>query len=108
MEEFNLGTTVPHEEECIQLGQPNYSAFSKIEANTLMKQIIRELGNPPSGCRMKLVGCEHDFGVYYDIALVYDEDDEEHVEWFLKVEGKLPMNWDYESKESLKSEGYHL
>jgi len=108
MEEFNLGTTVPHEEECIQLGQPNYSAFSKIEANTLMKQIIRELGNPPSGCRMKLVGCEHDFGVYYDIALVYDEDDAEHVEWFLKVEGKLPMNWDYESKEGLKSEGYHL
>jgi hypothetical protein len=107
MEEFQLGTTVPHDEDCIQLGQPNYSAYSKLEANLLMKQIIRELGNPPEGCRMKLIGCNHDFGTYYDIALEYDREKEEHAKWALKVEVGLPSKWDYESRKELEKEGYY-
>ena len=108
MEEFQLGTTVPHEEPCVQLGRPNYSAYSKMEANILMKQIVRELGTPPDGCSMKIIGCKHDFGIYYDVALVYNPENEEHVQWMLKVEGELPSHWDYESKVELSKEGYHL
>ena len=108
MEEFQLGTTVPHEEHCVQLGRPNYSAYSKMEANILMKQIVRELGTPPDGCIMKMIGCKHDFGTYYDVALVYNPENEEHVRWMLKVESELPLNWDYESKVELAKEGYHL
>ena len=108
MEEFQLGTTVPHEEPCIQLGKPNYSAYSKMEANVLMKQIVRELGTPPSGCSMKLIGCKHGFGIYYDVALVYNPENDEHVQWMLKVESGIPSHWDYESKVELAKEGYHL
>ena len=77
MEEFQLGTTVPHEEPCVQLGRPNYSAYSKMEANILMKQIVRELGTPPDGCSMKMIVCKHDFGIYYDVALVYNPENDE-------------------------------
>lgn len=108
LDEFQLGTTVPHEEDCIQLGQPNYSAYSKLEANLLMKQIVKELGDTPEGCSMKLIGCKHDFGTYYDIALIYDTDSEEHTKWVSKVEGELPNKWDFESRTELEKEGYYL
>lgn len=106
--EFRLGTTVPNNEPCIQLGKPNYSAFAKIEANVLMSQIVRNVGFPPVGCKMKLVARQHDFGTYYDIALVYDSKKKEHTKWMKVVESSLPESWDSISADKLKREGYHL
>lgn len=108
MDRIQLATTVPLEEECIQLGQPNYSAFSKIEANVLMNQIIREHGLPPKECKMKLVTCPHDFGKYYDIEIEYNDDDFKCESWALDVVNSLPEKWDEISLKALKKEGYHL
>ena len=32
-EKFEFCTTVPHNEPCIQMGEPDYHAFSKMEAS---------------------------------------------------------------------------
>lgn len=106
--EFSLGTTVPHEEPCIQLGKPNYSAFSKMEANALTEQIVRELGEPPGGCKMKLSTNPHDFGTYYDVVLEYDDSKADNVEWMLKVESSIPYKWDNISLLKLRKSGYRL
>ena len=105
-DQFELGTTVPHEEPCAQLGQPNYSSFSKMEARAFVNQIIRTHGEPPEGTGIKIISCPHDFGTYYDLAIVYNTDDEESEGWMLKVEGDLPNNWDEEAIKELKKGGY--
>lgn len=105
-DQFELGTTVPHDEPCVQLGEADYSRFSRAEANALINQILREQGEPPARTGLKVISCPHDFGTYYDVAIVYDDSSEESQEWMLKVEGDLPANWDKEARSELKAIGY--
>jgi len=51
---------------------------------------------------------DHTDGVYYDIALVYNDSVEESGEYMLKVESELPSNWDEESRKKLKEAGYPI
>lgn len=105
-DQFELATTVPNEEPCFQLGQPNYEKFGRIEARAFINQLLRMFGEPPFGCGFKIISCAHDFGTYYDVALVYDDESDEAQEWMLKVEGGLPENWDGEAKKELKENDY--
>ncbi len=106
MDQFELATTVPHDEKCVQVGDQNYSHFSRLEAQTLKEQIYREIGDPPAGTKIKIITCAHDFGNYLDLAVVFDDESEESVEWMLKCESKLPSSWDKESLEKLRAENY--
>lgn len=108
METYELATTVPHGEDCMQLGAENYDKFSNLEADTLIDQIIRQLGQPPEGTYFKKIKCPHDFGTYLDIALVYDENDETSEAYFLYVDQNMPEYWDNISEEKLTKEGYPL
>ena len=105
---FELGTTVPHSEQCAQVGSDNYTSLSRMEANALKAQLIREHGEPPFGTRLRIISCPHDFGTYYDLAIEYMEDDEESVEWMLKIEGGIPDTWDEVAKKELRDQGYTL
>lgn len=107
-DQFELATTVPHEEKCIQMGDENYSKFSRLEAKVLIDQIKRTIGEPPERAHLKILDCPHDFGVYHDVAVVYADDDEEAVNYMLKVESGLPSEWDDEAKKLLKENGYPL
>ena len=103
---YGFGTTTPYEEECAQLGSPHYMTRAHHEAQAFAGQLIRLHGNPPDGARLKTIYCEHDFGTYLDLALVYDEDNEEHVEWMLKIESGIPDKWDQAAITELQEVGY--
>lgn len=103
---FELGTTVPHDELCAQMGSDTYYNDSNAEVIALIDMIERTIGNPPPGTRLKKISCPHDFGTYYDISVVYDPDDEESEEYMLQVESNLPYEWDEKAKEVLKTLGY--
>ena len=105
-DQFELGTTVPHDELCSQMGDANFASFSKMEARALINQITRTFGEPPARTGLKMISCPHDFGTYYDVAVIYDDESEESQEWMLKVEGELPMNWDEEAIKELEAQGY--
>jgi hypothetical protein len=105
-ESFELGTTVPLDEPCAQLGSDTYYNDSNAEVIALIDMIERTIGNPPPGTRLKKISCPHDFGTYYDISVVYDSDDEESEEYMLQVESNLPYEWDEKAKEVLKTLGY--
>lgn len=107
-DQFELATTVPHDEPCVQIGSENYSKWSRLEANTLIDQITRQLGEPPRSTRLKVISCPHDFGTYHDVAVVYDDDVEESEEYMLRVESELPCNWDEESRKKLNEAGYSV
>jgi hypothetical protein len=105
-DQFELGTTVPHDEPCAQLGGNEYSKFSKMEAKALINQITRIIGQPPNGSGLKIISCPHDFGTYYDVAVVYNDEDEESEAYMLNVESSIPSNWDEEAIRELKDQGY--
>lgn len=107
-ERFELGTTVPHDEPCAQLGGPNYHQDSIFECLAFIDMLTRTLGDPPPGAYLKRISCSHDFGTYHDVAVVYNPEIEEAEEYALKVEGSIPDRWDEESLEILRSRGYTL
>jgi hypothetical protein len=105
---FELCTTTPHDEKCVQSNSPNYSRLSRIEARVLQNQLIRMHGTPPGGAYFKVTSNPHDFGTYHDLAIVYDEDDDEEVDYMLKIESGVPDNWDEIAKQELAEAGYTL
>lgn len=108
VERFELGTTVPHEESCAQLGRPNYLQDSISECLAFIDMFMRILGDPPIGVYLKRISCSHDFGTYHDVAVVYDPEIPEAEEYALKVETFIPDRWDEKALEILRSRGYSL
>lgn len=49
LETFELATTVPHEEECAQVGSENYSTRARQEVQAFTRQLLRIYGAPPEG-----------------------------------------------------------
>jgi len=106
LETLELGTTTPYDEPCAQLGSEGYYTKAQQEIRAFVGQLIRLTGRPPANANFKMIQCPHDFGTYLDLALVYNEDDEEHVEWMLKVESNIPDKWDRIAIGDLEECGY--
>lgn len=108
MDQFELAQTTPHEEPCAQVGSPNYSSNSRIEARTFINQLIRENGNPPDGVRFKITSHPHDFGSYLDVSIIFNDEDEACSNYAYDIESNTPDHWDSEAKQELKEAGYML
>ena len=106
LETFELGTTTPYDEPCAQLGSEGYYTKAQQEIRAFVGQLKRLTGQPPANANFKMIQCPHDFGTYLDLVLVYDEDDEDQVEWMLKVESLIPANWDQAAIGELNEGGY--
>ena len=105
---LHIGST-PHAENCAQVGSAEYSIKARAECKRFVAQIERHYPIPEGAIAyLKVKANPHDFGTYYDIALIYDTDNEEHTKWVSKVEGELPNKWDFESRTELEKEGYYL
>ncbi len=107
-ETLELGTTVPIDEPCAQVGSDNYSANSRKEAQAFIKQIIRQHGQPPAGVSLSTKNNPHDFGSYLDVVIKFDEDNEAASNYAYGVENDLPYNWDDEALKELEEAGYEL
>ena len=105
---FELCTTTPHEEKCVQSNSANYSRLSKIEARVLKNQLLRMHGTPPGNVYFKVTSNPHDFGDYNDLAIVYNDNDEDEMDYMLKIESGIPNNWDDIAKQELAEAGYTL
>ena len=103
---YELGTTVPHEEQCSQVGAPNFSITSRMEARALISQLRRLHGPEPEGAVLKLISCPHDFGTYYDVAVEYQDDSEEAEAYMLKIDGGVPDTWDEQARKELEAQDY--
>jgi hypothetical protein len=105
---FELGTTVPHDEPCSQVGSEGYLKNSRLEAQALKALLLRTLPPPPEGTAIRVIECPHDFGTYLDLAVTYDDENEESTDWMLKAESGVPANWDDEAIDWLRENGYRF
>jgi hypothetical protein len=104
-ERFNLGVTTPYDEPCYQLGRPNCTKWSILEANQYIHQLQR-IFKLPEGCAFRIMDNPHDFGTYKTVGIIYDPSNEEHINFIHQVDDEGPANWDAQAIENLKLADY--
>lgn len=95
--------SVPSGEDCQQVGTDNYDVNeAKRECKIFLNQLRRQLGDEPMTAQLKIAGNPHDFGNYYEVRCVFDDNDEEGMEYAFKCENEMPEFWDDIAKKELK------
>lgn len=84
----------PAEEECAQVGDPDYREKALTECRRYIAAIRSKMGDEPEGARLRIKSNPHDFGSYYEVACEYDEDDEAAADYAWECESKGPKTWD--------------
>lgn len=89
---------VPADEECQQVGTPNYdSSRAYKECQAFHAQLLRQFGPEPFGAHLGIKSFPHDFGSYYEVVCYYDDRHEESIEYAFNIENNLPTEWDSEA-----------
>lgn len=86
---------VPPEEECVQVGTPDYARNARIECRAFIEAIRKVCGREPEGARLVVKGQAHDFTEkYYEVAVVFDADNQAAAEYADKVDRHHPATWE--------------
>lgn len=94
MREYIEIGAVPANEDCQQVGTPEYnSAEARKESLRFLALIREKLGPEPEGARLALKSFPHDFGSYTEVVCYYDDSLPESVEYAFNCESNAPVNW---------------
>lgn len=88
IDHISIGST-PSEEDCAQVGSPDYSTRARAECKRYLAALIAHYGNPPDGASLRIKSNPHDFGSYHEVNVYYDDESEKAVEYAYKVEAGL-------------------
>lgn len=103
MRNFIEMDSTPLEEECVNAG--NSTAMQQLEVKAMIDMIQRTFDPLPDRFYLKRNKNYHEFGIYYDIKLCYEEG--EHSEEFaFFLESHWPERWDEEARGFLTDHGY--
>lgn len=91
-----IGST-PCDEECAQVGQPDYLRQAREECNRFIELIRRTLGPEPEGAQLSVKSNPHDFGTYLDVVCYYDTDNKAAAQYAFRCEDEAPSRWDQPS-----------
>lgn len=84
--------TAPTDEPFASVGTDNYEVRAKEEGRKTIELLERT--KPPEGVTFKIASNPHDFGTYYTIDAVYNDDDEEQTAYVMWLECDAPTKWD--------------
>ena len=101
MEYMEIGSA-PYEEDCAQVGTPNYYENARKEMNAYINQLNRmfnEFDNQQITFKQKWFN--HDFGTYGEVCIYWDTDNAEADVYAYEIESTLPGFWDEEAKKEL-------
>ena len=87
MEKLYIGP-VPSEENCAQVGSPDFRKRALAECNRFIAQIRRHYPEPEGGY-LRVSAEPHDFGTYYEVVCRYDDSDTEASKWAFDVEADV-------------------
>jgi len=101
---FYLGSA-PIEENCVQVNpDENYISKMKNECNrylSLLKKIRPIPEHLKNYVQYKIKEERHDFGIYYEVIILFDEENKEAQNFAFFVEDNIPLYW----KEEIDSWG---
>lgn len=84
----------PAMEECIQVGSDDYARNAKTECRAFIEAIRKVCGHEPEGARLTVKSQPHDFGSYYEVAVIFDGNDQAAAEYAAKCDEKAPGTWE--------------
>ena len=92
---ISIGAT-PADEECAQVGTPDYAHAQKSreEGKRFIELIRKKLGEEPEGASLAIKSFPHDFGTYHEVVCYYDDNNEQAVEYAYKCESDAPLTWE--------------
>jgi hypothetical protein len=88
MRDYLMIDCTPSEESCAQLGADNYSTQAKAEARRFIAQIEKHYPLPDKAelGYLTISPQSHDFGTYYQVKIVFDDECELSVNWAYSIE----------------------
>ncbi len=89
---IEIGAT-PCEEECAQVGSPDYARRAREECKRFAEAIRQKLGTEPEGAQLAVKRFPHDFGTYYELVCRYDPESPEAVAYAFACESHSPERW---------------
>mgnify|MGYP001581377714 CR=1 FL=1 len=98
---IDIGSS-PCEEDCAQVGSPDYYAKAKTECARFIDLIRRTLGEEPPGAHLAVKSNPHEFGTYYEVVCYFQDDDEEAQKYAYRCESEAPARWDTNGSEPEK------
>lgn len=108
--EYIIIEGTPHEEPCTQVNPDVYNQPDmKKECRAFRNQLFRAFPIPENlkgNVDIVMNTNHHEFGTYYDLAILYREDNDDAVDWAMEVESHTIEHWDKEAIEELKLVGY--
>jgi hypothetical protein len=85
----------PADEDCAQVGDPDYARNAKAECRAFIDAIRKVCGREPEGARLAIKGQPHDFtDAYYEVAVIYDGNNRAAAEYAQKVDELAPQTWE--------------
>lgn len=99
--------SVPIEEPCAAVGADDYAKRARLECRAYIDQLERTFPQAiAAGVYFTTRRHAHDFGTYYTVAIVYDDDDETETRAAFEIEGNMPTHWDDDARNFLAANGY--
>jgi hypothetical protein len=90
---FCLGPS-PAEEDCAQVGEPDYREKAVAECARYIQLVRATIGPEPEGARLSVKWFEHDFGAYCEVVCYFNIDIEEAVKYAQRCEEDAPATWE--------------
>lgn len=93
MRDFLSIGPAPAEEECVQVGEPDYEARAQAECEQFIKLVRGKLGKEPEGARLRVKAFPHELGTYYEVVCYFDTDDPAARDYAFECEAGAPGRW---------------
>jgi hypothetical protein len=89
----------PDEERMAHIG----SDLQRQQASIWKDQLERTFGPPPADARYRIKSALHYGGLYYELYLMYNENDDMSNDYAVDVQDNLPVNWDEQALQRLEA-----
>lgn len=84
----------PVEEECAQVGSPDYYNKVMPECKRYIDLIRQKMGPEPAGAKLVIKSFPHDFGTYHEVCCVFEDSLPEAIAYAFACENNGPLTWD--------------
>jgi hypothetical protein len=99
-------SSVPIDEPCAMVGSADYHRRARLECRVFINQLERAFPEAiAAGLYFRIKANGHDFGTYYEVEAVFDNEDENQTEWAYTIEDELPIAWDEDARNELAAAG---
>jgi len=83
----------PADEDCAQVGTPDYQPKALVECKRYIELLRKLFGKEPDGAQLVIKKNLHDFGWYHEVNVRFDDQIPEAIEYAYKVDGEAPTTW---------------